>query len=116
MWRSRCRRRRRCLSSLIIHEKRDVNVSTLNQRFIVITTTNDTTTTTTTTTTNNNNNNNNNNNKRLELKRQFQGFKVKQFNIVLDVLGDTVKTLRAQSNRFKKQAGATEDAESRPLW
>ena len=34
---------------------------------------------------------------RLERKRQFQGFKVKQFNIIMDVLGDTVKTLRAQS-------------------
>ena len=34
---------------------------------------------------------------RLELKRQFQGFQVKQFNIIMDVLGAIVKTLRAQS-------------------
>ena len=56
---------------------------------------------------------------RLELKRQFQGFKVKQFNIIMDVLGgyskDLESTIRTLTGSRLKQAGVTEDAESRPL-
>ena len=47
---------------------------------------------------------------RLELKRQFQGFKVKQFNIIMDVLGggggyskDIESTIRTLTGSRSKQ-------------
>ena len=43
---------------------------------------------------------------RLELKRQFPGYQVKQFNIVMDVLGGIVRNWRARSEVLLDSQGA----------